>query len=128
MSLQMWIKLIQYYHVVDVQNLVETSLYKYLNVTIHHQWASLFTLHMNSDSQIPTYNNASFDNSYFNNEKIFCPPINSMIHHFLNAPKIMDYESTIYFNAPSQKFHPFGLFKDKYLRELNFPTLFYWQP
>jgi hypothetical protein len=34
----------------------KTLLYKYLNVTIHHQWASLFALH--SESQIPTYNNA----------------------------------------------------------------------
>jgi hypothetical protein len=46
----------------------KTLLYKYLNVTIHHQWASLFALHMNSKSQIPTYNNASFDNVNFDNE------------------------------------------------------------
>jgi hypothetical protein len=39
-------------------DLIETPLYKDLNVTIHHQWASVFALHMNSKSQIPTYNNA----------------------------------------------------------------------
>jgi hypothetical protein len=33
---------------VALQDLIETSLYKDLNVTIHHQCASLFTLHMNS--------------------------------------------------------------------------------
>jgi hypothetical protein len=32
---------------VVLQDLIETSLYKDLNVTIHHQWANLFVLHMN---------------------------------------------------------------------------------
>jgi hypothetical protein len=73
-----------------------------LNVTIHHQWATLFALHMNSKFQIPTYNNA-------------------------DVPNIMDYENIIYFIAPSQNFHPFDLFKDKHLEKLNFPTLFYGQ-
>jgi hypothetical protein len=29
-------------------DLIETPLYKYLNVSIHHQWPGLFVLHMNS--------------------------------------------------------------------------------
>ncbi len=32
-----------------LQYLFEMPLYKYLNVTIHHQWESLFTLHINSN-------------------------------------------------------------------------------
>jgi hypothetical protein len=40
-----------------------------------------------------------------------------MIHNFLDAPKIIDYENTIYSIAPSQKFHPLGLFKDKHSKE-----------
>jgi hypothetical protein len=47
--------------------LMETPLYTYLNITIHHQWASLFTLHMNLEFQILIYNNAS-DNSNSDNE------------------------------------------------------------
>jgi len=39
----------------------------------------------------------------------------------------MDYESTIYYIAPSQYFHPLGLFKSKHSKELNFSTLFYGQ-
>jgi len=50
---------------VVLQDLIETSLYKDLNVTIHHQWASLFVLHMNLEFRIPIYNNASFNNSNF---------------------------------------------------------------
>jgi hypothetical protein len=30
--------------------------------------------------------------------------------------------------AQNQNFHPFGLFEEKLLEELNFPTLFYMQP
>jgi hypothetical protein len=67
-----------------------------------------------SKFQIPTYNNATSDNSDFNNEKIHCTPIDSMIHNFLDVPKIMDYENTIYFIAPSQGFHLLGLFEDKH--------------
>ncbi len=51
----------------------------------------VFSLHMNSEFQIPIYNNASFDNFDSYNEKIHCTPIDSMIYNFLYAPKIMDY-------------------------------------
>jgi hypothetical protein len=71
---------------------------------------------MNSESQIPTYNNASFDNFDFDNEEINYTPTNSIIHNFLNVPKIIDYENITYSIAPSQDFHPLGLFKDKHLK------------
>jgi hypothetical protein len=51
-----------------------------------------------------------------------------MIHNFLDPPKIIDYENTIYSIAPSQDFHPLGLFKNKHSKKLNFPTLLYGQP
>jgi hypothetical protein len=66
---------------------------------------------MNSEYQIPIYNNASSDNFDSNNEGIHCTPTYSMIHNFLDVPKIMDYENTIYSIAPNQNFHPLGLFK-----------------
>ncbi len=47
---------------------------------------------MNSKSQIPIYNNASSNNSDSDNEEIHCTSTNSMIHNFLDAPKIMNYE------------------------------------
>jgi hypothetical protein len=81
------------------RDLIKTSLYKNLNVTIHHQWASLFILNMNLESQIPIYNNASFDNFDFDNEKIHYTPTDSMIHNFLDVPKIMNNEYNIYFIA-----------------------------
>ncbi len=35
---------------IALQDLFETTLYKYLNGTIHHQWASLFALDMDLES------------------------------------------------------------------------------
>jgi len=60
---------------------------------------------MNSEFQLHTYNNASFDNSDSNNEEIHYTPTYSMIHYFLHVPKRMDYENIIYSIAPSQNFH-----------------------
>jgi hypothetical protein len=36
------------------RNLIETPLYKYLNVNIHQQLVSLFALHVNLEFQIST--------------------------------------------------------------------------
>jgi hypothetical protein len=47
--------------------------------------------------------------------------------YIIHAPKIMDYENTIYYITMNQDFHPSCLFKDKHSNELNFPTLFYGQ-
>jgi hypothetical protein len=43
-----------------LRDLIGTSLYKNLNVIAHHQWASLFTLHMDLEFQNFNYNDASF--------------------------------------------------------------------
>jgi len=47
-----------------------------------------------------------------------------MIHNFLDVPKIMNYENTIYFVAPSQNFHPLSLFKYKHSKKQNFQCCF----
>ncbi len=82
---------------------------------------------MNSKYQILIYDNASSDKFNFNNNKIHYTPTNSMIHNFLDVPKIMNYDNIIYFVAPSQNFHPLSLFKYKNSKKLIFSTLFYEQ-
>jgi hypothetical protein len=82
---------------------------------------------MNSEFQIPIHNIALYDNFDFNNVEIHCTLTYSMINKFLDALKITDYENIIYSIAPSQDFHPLGLFKYKHSKQLNFPTLFYGQ-
>jgi hypothetical protein len=79
---------------------------------------------MNSKSQILTDYNASSNNYNFDNEKIHCTLTNLMIHNFLDALNIMDYENIIYSIALSQNFHPFNLFTDKHLETLNFQHCF----
>ncbi len=54
-----------------------------------------FVLHMNSKFQIPIYNNASYDNSNFDNEKIHFYTNRFNDTYFKNSPKIMDYENII---------------------------------
>jgi hypothetical protein len=83
--------------------------------------------HMNSEYQIFIYDNASSDKCDFDNKKKHCTPTNSMIHNFLDVPKIMNYENIIYFVAPNQNFHPLSLFKYKHSKKLIFSTLFYEQ-
>jgi hypothetical protein len=77
--------------------------------------------------QISIYNNASFNNFDLDNDEINYTQIDSTTHNFLNAPKIMDYENTIYYITLIQNFHPLGLFKYEHLEESKFSTLFYKQ-
>jgi len=83
---------------------------------------------MDSQSQILNFNDASYDNSNIDSEELYYTPIDSMIHNFLEASKILDYKNTTYFIAPSQHFHLLSLLKNKHLEKLNFSTLFYGQP
>ncbi len=44
-----------------LQDLIETTLYKKLDVTIYHQW-SFFLLHINSKFETQNYENSLLDN------------------------------------------------------------------
>jgi hypothetical protein len=59
---------------------------------------------MNSKFQIPTYSNASSNNSSFDKEEIHSTPTNSMIRKFLDVPKIMGYKNTIFSTAQIKTF------------------------
>jgi hypothetical protein len=73
-----------------------------LNVSIHHQWASLFALDMNLESQNSTYNNAS-NNFNFEYEEIHYTSTNSMIHYFLDVSKM----KILYIPLPQVKIFTF---------------------
>jgi hypothetical protein len=85
-----------------LKDLISTPLYSNLNVTIHLQWSSLFFMHTTLSNQTNDQNISSFDDFDFENEDhVTCAPINSMIHNFLDASKINDYENIIYYIVPS---------------------------
>jgi hypothetical protein len=48
---------------------IKTPFYKYLIVTIHHQWTSLFILHLNSKFQTHSYDMSSLNNFDFDGGK-----------------------------------------------------------
>jgi hypothetical protein len=73
----------------------------------------------------PNYDNSFSNKSNFKSKGKHYTPINSMIHNFLDVPKIMNHEKIIYFISSSQNFHLLSLFLNKYSNELKFPTLFY---
>ncbi len=89
---------------VTLQNLIETPLYKNLNITIHHQWTSFFDLHMNSKFKFLLIIINHLITLVTIIKKIHYTPPCSMIHNFLNVPKMMDYENTICFIAQIKKF------------------------
>jgi len=110
-----------------LKDFISTPLYSNLNVTINPQWSSLFSMHTTLCNQTNDQNISSFDDYDFKNEDhIICVPIKSMIQiYFLDASKIDDYENVVCSIAPSQDFHPLGLFRDNHSNELKFSTLFY---
>lgn len=53
-------------------------------------------------------------------------PTDTLIHNFLHAEQIDNHEKLSM--APSQDYHPLGLFRNKSCEELNLPTLFFGHP
>jgi len=55
---------------------------------------------MDLEFQIFNYTDVSSNNFHFDSEELHCTLTYSMIHNFLGAPKIMDYENAVYFLLP----------------------------
>jgi len=71
--------------ILALKDLIETSLYTNLNVTIHLQWISLFVMHITLSIQIDDKYMSSCNKFDSKNEKhIDYAPMNSMAHN-LNA-------------------------------------------
>ncbi len=87
------------------QDLIGTPLYKNLNVITHHQWASLFTLHMDLKFQILNFSDASFDN--------LIPIMGNYIVHqqtrwYINFWKLQKNGLWKYYVCPKSTFSPSG--------------------
>jgi hypothetical protein len=55
-------------------------------------------------------------------------PIETLIHGFTDSQRIHDLQYKIVEIAPVEGKCPLGIFKDKFVEEMNFPTLFYGDP
>jgi len=105
--------------------------YENFGITIHPSWLDMFTLSMQTDTNVPC--NIDDDESCdHNNEYRFEGEqedilIDTMVQNILFDEKIYDYFENVVTMAPSQDFKPLGLFKDPHCQELNFFTLFFGQ-
>jgi hypothetical protein len=55
-------------------------------------------------------------------------PTETLVHGFIESQHIHDLQDKIIEVAPAEGKRPLGIFKDKYAKEMNFPTLFYGNP
>jgi hypothetical protein len=113
-------------HVVmkGLNELCSRTLYKAQNICINDNWNTV--LEEGNDISAQTFETASeFDTSdESKNER----PIETLIHGFTNSQRIRDLQDKIIKIAPAEGKRPLGIFKEKFVEEMNFPTLFYGDP
>jgi len=94
-----------------LKDLILTPLCSNFNMTIHPQLNNLFSMHTTLSNQTNDQKLLSSNDFNSKNENhVSCAPTDSMIHNFLNASKVNNYENIVYSIAPSQDFHLLGLF------------------
>ena len=54
--------------------------------------------------------------------------VETLVHGFTDLQCMCDLQDTIVEIAPAEGQRPLGIFKDKFVEEMNFPTLFYGDP
>jgi hypothetical protein len=107
-----------------LKELSSRSLYKANNICINANWNNVLV--EEHGISIDTLENPSdFDASdESNNETI----AKTLVHGFTDSQCIRDIQDKIVEIAPIEGQHPLGIFKYKFAKEMNFPTLFYGDP
>jgi hypothetical protein len=107
-----------------LKELCSRALYKAENICINENWNSV--LGEGDDNSAQTLEIASeFDTS---DESENQRPVEILIHGFTDSKSIHDLQDKIVEIAPAEGQRPLGIFKDKFIEEINFPTLFYGDP
>jgi hypothetical protein len=115
-----------------LHNLLNTPLYENSRITIHPHWLDMFTLSMQTNTNVycdidddESCNHSNEDRFEEEQEDILT---NTMVQNILSSEKMYDYFENAITMALGQDFKPLGLFQDPHCKELNFPTLFFGQP
>ncbi len=121
--------------------IIDTPLYKNIEVNIHPQWNSMFALSQQTQNanvaenvdNTHEDNNTNNQSCETNNEDGFEEQhenvtTDTMVQNLLSSEQIYDYFEKTIVVAPGQDSKPLGLFHDECSEELNFPTLFFGQP
>jgi hypothetical protein len=108
----------------SLKDLCSRAMYKAENICINANWNSvLVEEHGNS---VETLKNPSdFDTS---DESETETPAETLVHGFTDSQCIHDLQDKIVEIAPGEGQCPLGIFKDKFVEEMKFPTLFYRDP
>jgi hypothetical protein len=107
-----------------LNELCSRALYKAENICINENWNNV--LAEEDANSIETLKNASeFDTSdEYENET----PAETLVHGFIDSQCICDLQDKIFEIASAEGQRPLGIFKDKFVEEMNFLTLFYGDP
>jgi hypothetical protein len=108
----------------SIKELCSRALYKAHNICRNDNWNNV--LEQGNDKSTQTFDTTSeFDTSdESENER----PAETLIHGFTDSQCIHDLQDKIVEIAPAEGQRPLGIFKDKFVEEMNFPTLFYGDP
>jgi hypothetical protein len=114
-----------------LHDLLNTPLYENFGITIHPSWLDMFTLSMQTNTNVPCNidddESCDHNNEYRFEEEQEDILIDTMVQNILFDEQIYDYFENVVTVALSQDFKPLGLFQDPHCQELNFPTLFFRQ-
>jgi hypothetical protein len=118
--------------ILALYNFLNTPLYENSRITIHPCWLDMFTLSMQTNTNI-FYDVDDDESCDHNNENRFEEEqedilIDTMVQNILSYEQIYNYFENAITMALGQDFKPLGLFQDLHCEELNSPTLFFGQP
>lgn len=104
--------------------LVGTTLYRSKNVKINDTWLKLLEQEEEDESLMKTTSSDSDEES--DSDNVYT--LETLIHGFTNSRSIQNMQEKIIEIAPAQESYPIGIFRDKHVEEMNFPTLFFAEP
>jgi hypothetical protein len=115
-----------------LHNLLNTPLYENSRMTIHPHWLDMFTLSMQTNTNVScdidddeSCDHSNEDRVEKGQEDIL---IDTMVQNILSFEQIYDYFENATTVALGQDFKPLGLFQNPHCEKLNFLTLFFGQP
>ena len=107
-----------------LKELCSRALYKAQNICVNENWNSV--LGEGDDNSAQTLKTTSeFDTSDQSENETLAE---TLVHGFTDSQCICDLQDKIVKIAPTEGKHPLGIFKEKFVEEMNFPTLFYGDP
>ena len=107
-----------------LKELCSRALYKAQNICINEN--QNIVLGEEDDNSVEILKNSSeFDTSDGSENET---PVETLVHGFTDSQCIRDLQDKILEIALVEGDHPLRIFKDKFVEEMNFPTLFYGDP